>query len=270
MSPHPRLAALFSLEGKTALITGATSGIGKAVAKLFLDAGANLVVSGATPTKVTAITEALRAEAGPDQRVESMAADISKEAEAKALFGLVDSSFGGLDIYVGCVGIYPSVPFLETTAEFWDHQQAVNLRSAYICNREAVRRMQPRQQGSIINVSSVSSIRTVVTGHAHYGAAKAGVNMLTQSLAHEFGKDNIRVNAVMPGTVVTEGLMDSMQDYATRGVTMVGPVMDPVRTPMGRPGTPEEVAHCCLFLASPASVYITGQFIAVDGGFMWG
>jgi NAD(P)-dependent dehydrogenase (short-subunit alcohol dehydrogenase family) len=270
MSAPSRVAALLSLEGKTALITGATSGIGKSVAKLFLEAGANLLVSGSTPSKVTAITEALRAEAGPGQRVESMAADISREEEAKALFTLVDSSFGALDIYVGCVGIYPSVPFLETTAEFWDHQQAVNLRSAYICNREAVRRMQPRRRGSIINVSSVSAVRTVVTGHAHYGAAKAGVNMLTQSLAHEFGKDNIRVNAVMPGTIVTEGLMDSMQDYAERGVTMVGPVMDPVRTPMGRPGTPEEVANCCLFLASEASIYITGQFIAVDGGFMWG
>jgi NAD(P)-dependent dehydrogenase (short-subunit alcohol dehydrogenase family) len=258
MSAHPRVAALLSLEGKTALITGATSGIGKAVAKLFLEAGANLVVSGSTPSKVAAITESLRAEAAPGQRVESMAADISKDAEVEALFALVDSAYGVLDIYVGCVGIYPSVPFLETTAEFWDHQQAVNLRSAYLCNREAVRRMQSRKQGSIVNVSSVSAIRTVVTGHAHYGAAK------------EFGKDNIRINAVMPGTVVTEGLMDSMQNYAERGVTMVGPVMDPVRTPMGRPGTPEEVANCCLFLASPASVYITGQFIAVDGGFMWG
>jgi NAD(P)-dependent dehydrogenase (short-subunit alcohol dehydrogenase family) len=106
-----------------------------------------------------------------------------------------------------------------------------------------------------------------VTGHTQYGSSKAGVNMMTMGLAYEYGADNIRVNAVMPGTVDTEGLRSSVQGYAEAGVVMTGPVMQADRQPLQRVGTPADIANACLFLASSASSYITGQLLAVDGGF---
>jgi NAD(P)-dependent dehydrogenase (short-subunit alcohol dehydrogenase family) len=261
-------ADLLSLRSKTALITGATSGVGRATAELFLAAGANLAVTGATPTKFEATLADLRAAAPAGQTVIGTSADTSKESDVLRLFSVIDDAGGGLDVLVNCVGIYPSVPFLETTVELWERLHQVNNLGAYLCNREAIRRMKAQGRGgSIVNVSSVSAIKTVVTGHTQYGSSKAGVNLMTQGLAYEYGPDNIRVNAVMPGTVDTEGLRNSVQGYAAAGVVMTGPVMQVDRLPLGRIGTPADIANTCLFLASPASSYITGQLIAVDGGF---
>ncbi len=258
---------LLSLKGKTALITGATSGVGKAVAELFLGAGANLVVTGATPSKVETLIGTLESSAR-EQSIAGAPADTSKEADVLRLFALIDQSKSGIDILVNCVGIYPSVPFLETTVELWEKLHQVNNLGAYLTNREAIRRMKAQGRGgAIVNVSSVSAFKTVVTGHTQYGSSKAGVNMMTVGLAYEYAADNIRVNAVMPGTVDTEGLRGSMQGYAEAGVVMTGPVMHPERTPMGRMGTPQDIANACLFLVSPASSYITGQLLSVDGGF---
>jgi NAD(P)-dependent dehydrogenase (short-subunit alcohol dehydrogenase family) len=261
-------ANLLKLTGKTALITGATSGVGRGVAELFLQAGASLVVTGATPGKVERLLAELQAAAPAGQRVDGIPADTAKEEEVLRLFGRVDAGGGGLDILVNCVGIYPSVPFLETTVALWERVHEVNNLGAYLCNREAIRRMKAQGRGgAIVNVSSVSAFKTVVTGHTQYGSSKAGVNMMTMGLAYEYAPDNIRVNAVMPGTVDTEGLRGAVQGYAQAGVVMTGPVMQPDRTPLGRPGTPADIANACLFLASDAASYITGQLIAVDGGF---
>jgi NAD(P)-dependent dehydrogenase (short-subunit alcohol dehydrogenase family) len=262
------VADLLSLRGKTALITGATSGVGRAVAELFLQAGANLAVTGATPAKFEAMLGDLRIAAPVGQTVLGVSADTSKEPDVLRLFAVIDDAGRGLDILVNCVGIYPSVPFLETTVDLWERLHQVNNLGAYLCNREAIRRMTAQGRGgSIINISSVSAVKTVVNGHTQYGSSKAGVNLMTQGLAYEYGPDNIRVNAVMPGTVDTEGLRNSVQGYAEAGVVMTGPVMQPNRLPLGRIGTPADIANACLFLASPASSYITGQLIAVDGGF---
>jgi NAD(P)-dependent dehydrogenase (short-subunit alcohol dehydrogenase family) len=262
------LGDLLSLEGKVALITGATSGVGLCVARLFLRAGAHLAVTGATPSKLEAVLKDLQATAAPGQHVAGIPADTSKEADVLRLFGMIDDAAEGIDILVNCVGIYPSVPFLETTVELWERLHQVNNLGAYLCNREAIRRMKAQGRGgSIVNISSVSAVKTVVTGHTQYGSSKAGVNMMTQGLAYEYGPDNIRVNAVMPGSVDTEGLRSSVQGYAEAGVVMAGPVMQQGRQPIGRVGTPADIANACLFLASPASSYITGQLIAVDGGF---
>jgi len=262
------IAELLSLEGKTALVTGATSGVGRAVAALFQQAGASLVVTGATPAKVERVLEELKASAAPGQSVDGLPADTSKEPDVLRLFERIDAGGKGLDLLVNCVGIYPSVPFLETTVALWERLHQVNNLGAYLCNREAIRRMKAQGRGgSIVNVSSVSAFKTVVTGHTQYGSAKAGVNMMTVGLAYEYAPDNIRVNVVMPGTVDTDGLRSSVQGYAEAGVVMVGPVMQPERTPMGRMGTPADIANACLFLSSPAASYITGQLLSVDGGF---
>ena len=261
-------ADLLSLRGKIALITGATSGVGRGVANLFLQAGASLVVTGATPAKLETLLAELTAAAPPGQSVAGNPADTSKEDDVLRLFGLIDDSGKGIDMLINCVGIYPSVPFLETTAALWERVHQVNNFGAYLCNREAIRRMKAQGRGgSIVNVSSVSSYQTVVTGHTQYGSSKAGVNMMTMGLAYEYGADNIRVNAVMPGTVDTEGLRSSVQGYAEAGVVMTGPVMQADRQPLQRVGTPADIANACLFLASSASSYITGQLLAVDGGF---
>lgn len=262
-----RLASLLSLEGKTAVITGATSGIGKGVADLFLAAGAQVVLSGGTASKLDAIMEAMR-KSFPNSRFEGRAADVSKEQDVLGLFELADQAFGGVDVLVECAGIYPAVPFLDSTVELWDKVMSINARGAYLCNREAVRRMKAKGQGgSIVNVSSVASVQSLVQGHAHYSASKAAVNMLTRSLALDFGVDNIRVNAVLPGSIDTEGLRSEQADHAAAGRVLMGPVMQADRLPMLRIGSVSDIANTCLFLAAPASSYITGQLIIVDGGF---
>ena len=145
----------------------------------------------------------------------------------------------------------------------------VNTRGAFLVTREAVRRMKASGKGgSIVAVSSVSSHQVVVLGQAQYAASKAGVDALIRTIALEFAGDGIRANAVLPGTIITEGLIQAQTQYAAEKRLMVGPVMQPERTPMGRPGTPAEVANACLFLASPAASYITGQLLMVDGGFV--
>jgi NAD(P)-dependent dehydrogenase (short-subunit alcohol dehydrogenase family) len=117
--------------------------------------------------------------------------------------------------------------------------------------------------GAIVNISSTSSQQTTVYGHAQYGSSKAGVNMLTKTMALEFGRDQIRANAVLPGGVMTEGA-----DIMLSGESLPeGPCMNPDRFPLGRPGQIEEIANACLFLASPAASYISGQLLTVDGGF---
>jgi NAD(P)-dependent dehydrogenase (short-subunit alcohol dehydrogenase family) len=145
----------------------------------------------------------------------------------------------------------------------------VNLRGTMLVMREAIRHMQAAGRGgSIVNISSVSGERELVFHNAAYGASKAGMTNLTRVAALEFGADKIRVNAVLPGGTATEGAMSAAKDMAARGLEMKGPITLPGRVPLGMMGAPEDVAAACLFFASPASKQVTGQSLAVDGGFL--
>lgn len=248
---------LLDLSGRTAIVTGGGVGIGKAVSKLFVEHGAKVIIAEISQkTGVETAKELGRAAV-------CIPTDVSSEESVQALYEAVRKD-GQVDIVVNNAGIFPKQYFVEQTVDTWDRMQAVNLRGVFLMMREAVKSMQKDGKGgSIVNISSVSSIRAAVFSNQAYGASKGGVNNLTRSCALEFAPDKIRINAVLPGGVVTEGAKS-----ATGAFPVKGPLTSPERMPLGRPATPDDIARAALFFASDASSYITGQLLAVDGGFL--
>jgi NAD(P)-dependent dehydrogenase (short-subunit alcohol dehydrogenase family) len=259
MDPHLSETP-FSLKDQTAVVTGAGAGIGQAIAQLFARAGARVVVADVNGDGAESTAHAIRSAGG---HAFAAVADVSQEAAVAALMDRALQEFGSLDILVNNAAIFPKKPFLEVDAAFWDRLHAVNLRGTFLCLREAIRRMQAQGRGgSIVNISSVSSMQAVVYHNATYNASKAGVNSLTKTTALEFAADGIRVNAVLPGGVATPGAK-----AAGANIELKGPIMGPGRIPLGKMGEAEDIAMAALFFASPASRLVTGQLLAVDGGF---
>ncbi len=257
---------LYQLQGKTAVVTGGGRGIGRAVAELFAAAGARLVVADILSDEAQATASAIRNNGGEALAV---TVDIADEAAVKHLYGQTMEQFASLDILVHCAAIFPKYPLLEITVEQWDRVQAVNLRGTLLVMREAITQMRKGGRGgAIVNISSVSGEREVVFHNAAYGASKAGMTNLTRVAALEFGSDNIRVNAVLPGGNTTPGAAEATAKMRAAGYELKGPMTQPGRIPLGGMGTPQDIAAACLFLASPAARYITGQCLAVDGGFL--
>jgi NAD(P)-dependent dehydrogenase (short-subunit alcohol dehydrogenase family) len=257
---------LYQLEGKTAVVTGAGRGIGRAVADLFAAAGARIVVADILADEAAVAAAAIRKDGGEALAV---TVDIADEAAVKQLYRQTVQQFSSLDVLIHCAAIFPKYPLLEITVEQWDRVQAVNLRGTLLVMREAIALMrQSGRGGAIVNISSVSGEREVVFHNAAYGASKAGTTNLTRAAALEFGSENIRVNAVLPGGTATPGAAESTARMRAAGLELKGPMMHPGRVPLGAMGTPQDIAAACLFLASPAARYITGQCLAVDGGFL--
>ena len=260
------VSPLFDLTGTASVVTGAGRGIGKAVAELFARAGARVVVADVDAANAQAVADAIAASGGQAHAVPT---DIADEASVRAMYAAAVAKFGGVDSVVHSAAIFPKHALLEITVEQWDRIQAVNLRGTMLVLREAIRQMKTAGRGgSIVNISSVSGEREVVFHNAAYGASKAGMTNLTRVAALEFGADKIRVNAVLPGGTATEGAMAASKDMVARGLEMKGPMTQPGRVPLGMMGSPEDIAAACLFFASPASKQITGQCLAVDGGFL--
>lgn len=258
------LLPLFGLGDRVAVVTGAGAGIGAATATLLARAGARVVIANRRQDTGQALAQSLN-----DQGHEALAVatDVGDEASVLRLFATVDARWGRVDILVNNAGITHKSPLLDTSAAQWDAIQHTNLRGSFLCLREAARRMRDGGRGgSIVNVSSSSSLHPGVNGNAAYTASKGGLNMLTRSAALDLAADGIRVNAVLPGSTRTRGAMARRGDAAP----VTGPAADPARYPLGRPAEPEEIAAAILFLVSPASSYITGQTLVVDGGFLIG
>jgi NAD(P)-dependent dehydrogenase (short-subunit alcohol dehydrogenase family) len=254
------VANLFKLDQKVAVVTGAGSGIGRETALLLASAGAAVV---AADLNEEAAQETAKQIEGASGKAIAVKVDIGNEASILAMYETVQSKLGRLDILVNNAGIYPKTSFVDTSAEKWDKVQGVNLRGTFLCMREAIKRMKAgKAGGSIINISSVASLQPVIFDNGDYGASKAGVNNLTKVAALEFAPDGIRVNAVLPGGVATEGAAASTKVHQAHG-----PITQPGRMPLGRIGVAADIARAVLFFASPASDYVTGQLLAVDGGF---
>jgi NAD(P)-dependent dehydrogenase (short-subunit alcohol dehydrogenase family) len=250
------LKRLFGLDDRVAVVIGAASGIGKATAMLLAEAGANVIVADRDQAGTEAVVAAVTEDGGV---AEPASIDVTSEESVQALFGALDQ----VDVVVNCVGIYPKTAILETTTEEWDAVHAVNLKGAFLCVREAGKSMVAHGgSGSIVSVSSISSLHPAVIGNAAYGASKGGLNVLTKTAALELGPHDIRVNSVLPGGTLTEGALRPSP------VPRTGPILGPGRVLMGRMAQPLEIAAGILFLATPASSYMTGQTLVLDGGFL--
>jgi len=244
------------LTGKVAVVTGASKGIGAEIAKGLAAAGAAVVVNYASSKDgadkvVAAIT-------GKGGKAVAVKADVSKEAEVKALFAETKKAFGRLDVLVNNAGVYKFQPLAEITADEYRRQFDINVLGVLLATREAETLFGP-QGGSVINISSVVASMKIPNGSV-YSATKAAVDKITQVLAKELGPKNIRVNAINPGGVETEGLHASGIAGSETQNQMVA------NTPLGRLGQPTDIAPVAVFLASADSGWLTGETIAVDGG----
>lgn len=244
------------LTGKTALVTGASRGIGYAIAQRFAEQGANVAFTYLSSVEKG---EALEAElAKHDVKAKGYRSDASDFKAAEQLISSVVSDFGSLDILVNNAGITQDNLLMRMNEEAWDKVINVNLKSVYNTVKAALRTLLKQKRGSIINLTSVVGIKGNA-GQANYAASKAGIIGFTKSVALELGSRNIRSNAIAPGFIETE--MTEQLDEKT-----VQSWRDAI--PLKRGGQPEDVADCALFLASDLSTYMTGQVLQVDGGML--
>lgn len=256
------IESIFGMHEKVTLVTGGGRGVGRAVCELFAMAGSQIAVCDIDEAGAQAVASSI---AG----AQSYRVDISVEAEVEATVAAVIRDFGRLDAVVHVAAIFPKRDFLTMSAEQWDTIQAVNTRGTFLVMREAIKAMRSGGRGgAIVNVSSTSGERASVTNNSCYGASKAAVTNLTRSMAIETAPEGIRINAVLPGGVATEGAREATAKMKDDGLVLSGPMTGPGRMPLGRIGEPREIAAACLFLASDAASYVTGITLPVDGGFL--
>lgn len=245
----------YGLEGKVAVVTGGSRGIGLEIAKKLLEEKARVVICGRKQENLDAAAASL----GNHGNLMTVAAHIAREEDVDALFDRVMEQCGGLDILINNVGMNLMTPSTaDATAAQWQKIIETNLTGTFLCSRKAASIMKKEKRGAIVNVSSIAG-RKASPGMGIYGIAKAGVEMMTRVMAAELASFNIRVNAVAPAMVRTEFSKPfwsnkDIADHVVRGI------------PLGRIAEPLDVVHPVLFLASDASGYITGQTLVVDGG----
>jgi len=254
------LSELFGLQGKTAVVTGSTRGIGRTIAGELARAGARVVVTGRRRDAAEAVANEIAATGG---QALGLSLELRDEASIGALMSDAHAALGRIDILVNNAGIYPAGALADATPEHWDEVHGVNVRGAFLALRAAARLMgQDGGGGRIVNISSMGSIRPAAPIRFAYNASKAALNRLTEDAASAFAGDGIQVNAVLPGPIDT-GRRDPFDEAATK---MHAAVLR--RIPLGRYGTPHDIAAAVLFLCGPASAFITGQTLVVDGGFV--
>jgi glucose 1-dehydrogenase len=254
----------YSLKGQSALVTGASSGIGEAVALGLGEAGADVVVNYiSNEDTALAVVEKIKSFGS---RAIAVKADVSKEDEVKSMFRAMFNEFGTIDILVNNAGLQRDAPFHEMTLDQWNKVIDVNLTGQFLCAREAINEMLRRgpvkerslATGKIICMSSVHEL-IPWAGHVNYASSKGAIRMFMQSLAQEYGREGIRVNSICPGAIQTP--INTAAWSTTQALNSLMTLI-----PYNRIGQPMDIANLAVFLASDASDYITGASIFIDGG----
>ena len=249
---------MLKLQGKNAVVTGASKGIGAGIAKELATAGAAVVVNYASDrTGAESVVDAIVADGG---RARAVQADVAKSADVTRLFEQVNESFGAIDILVNNAGVFQAMPVTELTEDEFHREINVNLLGPLLVIRESLKHFGP-SGGSIINIGSGAS-RSLPSGYSIYSASKAGLDAITGVLSKELAPRGIRVNSVNPGATLSEGTK-------TAGLYGMGSDIEKqlvAMTPLGRMGTPEDIAKVVAFLASDDSRWLTGEAILASGG----
>ena len=246
----------FSLKGKTALITGASSGIGRAIAEVFADAGADIAGHGRDDGRLADLGACVE---GMGRRFVAVPGDLADAGETAEVAARALGAFGPVDILVHSAGIALTGPVVDYDLADWNRTLAVNLTAPFILARALLPGMMARRQGKIINISSQTGV-IALPDHAAYAASKGGLNALTKSLMTEAAPFNIQVNAICPTVVLTE-----MGKELWSAPEKKDPFI--ARTPLGRFGEPVEIADMALYLASPASDLVNGAIMMIEGGY---
>lgn len=249
------LDEIFSLQNRVALITGASRGIGLAMARVFAAAGAQLALVALHPTRLEQAAQALRVEG---YAVLDCACDIADDAQVTAAVQRVVAHFGRVDILINNAGILQVGRITDVTSADWERMIAVNLNGAFYFCRAVAPLMIKQQRGRIINISSISAQTGGVSGSVQYSASKGALLSFTKTLARDLAPHHITVNAIAPGQIETD--MSALSDEARQRIIEM--------IPLRRLGTPDDIAYAALFLASDAASYITGATIDVNGGIL--
>lgn len=246
---------LFSLEGKKALVVGASKGLGESMAYALSSAGASVALASRSAGLIEKISKNINGRGGKAIAVKT---DIGKEEDIEKMTTEVIERFGQINILVNNAGVYKPGMAVELSTDDWDTTINVNLRGLFLCCRSVGKHMIKQKNGKIINIASVLGKRAAQTSSA-YSVSKAGVIQLTKSLALELAPYNINVNAIAPGWFETEMVEDVLGDPKTRKYFLS-------KTPLGRFGEPGELGGTAIYLASKASDFMTGETVFVDGG----
>ena len=242
------------LEGKAAIVTGATRGIGRQIAITLAEEGADVVINGNNEEGLLKVKAAVE-ETG--RSCEIVVGDVSDPATAEALAATCLEAFGKIDVLVNNAGVNSRLPFLELTFEEWSRMMDINLNGAFHTCKAVLPHMVEQGSGSIVNVSSAASKTAHANASASYGVSKAGLNSLTQKLAYEMAPHGIRVNGVCPGPIETDMSTQWTEEYRAK---VTGAI------PLRRLGACEDVARPVAFLASDEAAFITGETININGG----
>jgi 2-dehydro-3-deoxy-D-gluconate 5-dehydrogenase len=249
------MRASFSLEGKTALVTGANTGIGQAIAVALAETGADIAVAGRTEP-----TETLRLIEATGRKAVNISADLSSIDPVQRVVDEALAGLGRLDILVNNAGIIRRADLLDFSEADWDTVTDTNLKTLFFLSQAAARHMVERGSGKIINIASLLTFQGGVRVPS-YAAAKSGVGGVTKAMANELAAKGVQVNAIAPGYISTNNTVALQADEARNRQILE-------RIPTGRWGRPEDIAGAAVFLASPAADYVTGHILAVDGGWL--
>lgn len=249
------MSAYFDLSGKTAVVTGGSKGLGEQSAHALAEAGADVALVSRTRADLDAVAADIRAATG--RRAVGFVADVTRDADIRAMVAAVMAEFGQIDVLINNAGIGGTTPVRDLDEAEWDRFMDLNLKGPVLCSKHVGAEMARRKQGNIINVSSLFS-KIVARYMAAYGATKAALVSFTRTLALEWARDNIRVNALCPGYFDTPMNHDFWDTKGGRGIIS--------RIPMQRVGDPKEIKPAVVFLASDANTFMTGTTLFVDGG----